>query len=169
MEFDIVVIASVLLLFFVVAVITVMLWMAHRQQIAERKRMHGDRAADNASRKLRDARKNLGGRIYNALTRAARDHPGHETREAIPVVGREENNDGNYSVFVRYYEPDVPTHLQATFQVNIPLTENPDSSVRVIEGDCGPANNHPITEESVTSLIEYLEEKTRTWGLSKVA
>lgn len=137
--------------------------MLHRSYIKmknQKRKIAEHQRADRAAQKLRDQRTNLGGRIYNALVAAARENP-----TGMAVVERWPDNDGSYSVGIRFNERTVFCHEQAAFQVSIKFAGETGRELHVLEGKYGPDYYYPATEESVESVLHWLKEKTRRWGV----
>ena len=113
--------------------------------------------AERAVQQRADKQKNIGGRIYNALCKAAAENPNRI------VVVKIEQNAGAYSVSVGHNLPDVFTHLQPCFQVDIMGMKR--DSIYVYQ----PYNHEwewGTTEEDILRAIEFLVAKTKVFGVN---
>lgn len=155
--------SKTLFLFSLILIISAVAIMLQRRYIKARnknRKIAEQQRADRAAQKLRDQRANLGGRIFNALTDASR-----ENTTGIVVVERWPNNGGSYSVGVRFNERGVTRHEQAAFQVSVKFSGEAGKELHVLEGNYGPDRYFTTDEESVESVLVWLKDKTRNWGV----
>lgn len=155
--------ASLAIIGFLITAILVIFLFLYRQYIngiEMRRSYRNQEILNRAARRLRDQRFNMGGRIYNALKRAA-----DENETGMIVVERWPENGGRYSVGVRFNETGVPSYLQAGFQVDISFTDEGGREISLLEGKYGPTRHYPASEEVVDKLLPALEAKTVCWGV----